>query len=448
MAGVDPQKKPRLDETTSAMAAATSWVPMPAGCGWTVQNIPFGVAKTSPDSAPVCVTAIGEKVVSLAAVAEAGLFDGAEYAPTFAQPALNGFMAAGRAAWRDARAKLQALFTGADARLKDSAELQAKCMFDTGAVVMQLPCTIGDYTDFYSSREHATNVGIMFRGKDNALQPNWLHLPVGYHGRASSVVLSGTPVHRPWGQLQADAADPSKGSVLGTCRLMDFELEMATFVGPGNAMGRPIAMSEAEEHIFGLCLMNDWSARDIQKWEYVPLGPFTAKNLATSVAPWIITLDALEPFRSSTSAGTQDDPKPLPYLVDPQYSSYDVKLEVSLRPAGSSEEYVISRSNFKNMYWNIKQQLVHHTITGCNMRPGDCLGSGTISGSTPDSFGSMLELCWKGTKPQQLAEGVERKFLQDGDTVTIRGYCEADGMRLDFGEVSGQVLPAIDMPSA
>jgi fumarylacetoacetase len=282
----------------------------------------------------------------------------------------------------------------------------------------------------------------MFRGAENALQPNWLHLPVGYHGRSSSVVVSGTPVRRPRGQLQMDATDPKKGSTFGACKLMDFELEMAMFVGPGNALGEPLKIDEADDHIFGLVVMNDWSARDIQKWEYVPLGPFTAKNFATSISPWVVTLAALEPFRCETSAGKQDNPVPLPYLVDPNYGSYDISLDVSINGTDTTKDHVVSRSNFKNLYWNVKQQLVHHTVSGCDMHPGDLLGSGTISGATEANFGSMLELCWKGTREVDLGDEAKRKFLKDGDNVTMRGFCQGDGYRVGFGSVSGEVLPA------
>ena len=350
-------------------------------------------------------------------------------------------MAKGRPAWKDARSKIQALLTGDNPALKDNEQLRNKVMYDMNSVIMELPATIGDYTDFYSSKEHATNVGTMFRGKDNALQPNWTHLPVGYHGRSSSVIKSGIDIHRPQGQLQKDPNDPKQGSTFGPCKLLDFELEMGTFVGPGNELGKPIRMTEAEDHIFGLVLMNDWSARDIQKWEYVPLGPFTAKNFATTISPWVITLDALEPFRSSTSAGKQD-PEPLDYLKDPNYGSYDINLEVFLKN-DSLEPYRLCRSNFSNLYWNIKQQLVHHSVTGCNMRPGDCLGSGTISGSTPDSYGSMLELCWKGTNPIKLPNGQERKFLQDGDEVLMKGYCQRDHVRIGFGECRAKILSTV-----
>jgi fumarylacetoacetase len=300
------------------------------------------------------------------------------------QPTLNAFMALGRPAWRAVRARLQSLFAaegevGADSSLRSNAALRAVVLRDVTTVAMQLPATVGDYTDFYSSRDHAHNVGVMIRGPANALQPNWTWLPVGYHGRASSIVVSGTPFKRPCGQQQTDPADPSKGAVYGPSKRMDFELEVGTWIGKGNALGDAIPLGETEEHMFGMCLMNDWSARDIQTWEYVPLGPFGSKNFCTTVSPWVITLDALEPFRCATSTGAQD-PAPLPYLVDPAYGSWDVELEVSIAPGGEGVGHVITRSNYKHMYWNVRQQLAHHTVTGCNMRPGDLLGSGTVSG--------------------------------------------------------------------
>jgi len=330
--------------------------------------------------------------------------------------------------------------------LKGNAELRKAALRPMSEIAMHMPAEIGDYTDFYSSREHATNVGIMFRGKENALQPNWLWLPVGYHGRASSVVISGTPVVRPRGQLQASNDDPSQGAVYGPSRLLDIELEMALFVGgPTPPIGRPITIDEVEEYIFGLVVMNDWSARDIQKWEYVPLGPFGAKNFATTISPWIVTLDALEPFRCATSAGKQDDPVPLPYLQDPNYGSYDIKLEVDLlteNDKGGQTLSTISKSNFRHLYWNIKQQLVHHTVSGCPMKPGDLLGSGTISGATPDSYGSMLELTWRGRDEIKLSDGGVRKFLKDSDTINLRGFCKEGDVRIGFGDCSGQILPA------
>jgi fumarylacetoacetase len=319
-------------------------------------------------------------------------------------------------------------------------------------VEMQLPARIGDYTDFYSSREHATNVGTMFRGADDALQPNWLHLPVGYHGRSSTVICSDNPVVRPHGQIQLDPNDPTKGSVYGPCKLLDFELEVAFFVGgPSNSLGQPLTMTEAKDRIFGFCLMNDWSARDIQKWEYVPLGPFTSKNFATSLSPWVVSTFALESeFRVSTSAVAQTDPVPLEYLRDPDYSSYDINLTVAIQPEKRDQNddgrvgHVVCRSNFRNLYWNAAQQLVHHSVTGCIMNPGDLLASGTISGQANDSFGSMLELSWRGSREVRLGKTQEtRKFLQDGDTVIITGFCAKEGHgRVGFGACRGKILPS------
>ncbi|NWJ09967.1 FAAA Fumarylacetoacetase, partial [Crypturellus undulatus] len=283
------------------------------------------------------------------------------------------------------------------------------------AATMHLPAEIGDYTDFYSSRQHATNVGIMFRGKENALMPNWLHLPVGYHGRASSVVVSGTPIRRPVGQINPSNDKPP---VFSACKRLDMELEMAFFVGPGNKHGEPIPISRAHEHIFGMVLMNDWSARDIQKWEYVPLGPFLSKSFGTTISPWVVTMEALMPF---VLPNPVQDPKPLPYLRDEEPYTFDIKLLVALKGEGMSTPTTICTSNFKHMYWTMKQQLAHHSVNGCNLRPGDLLASGTISGPEPESFGSLLELSWNGTKEINLGNGQSRKFLQDGDEVILTG---------------------------
>jgi fumarylacetoacetase len=296
---------------------------------------------------------------------------------------------------------------------------------------------IGDYTDFYSSREHATNVGTMFRGKENALMPNWLHLPVGYHGRASSIVVSGSDLHRPMGQTKADDAP---APTFGPSKVVDFELEMGFLIGPGNRLGESIPTSRAMDHIFGMVLVNDWSARDIQKWEYVPLGPFLAKNFGTSISPWVVTMDALEPFR--VKGPEQNDPRPLPYLQTTQPSAYDIKLEVTLQPKESDQAARICSSNFKHLYWSMHQQLAHHTINGCNMQTGDLLASGTISGPTPDSFGSMLELAWKGTKPIDIGNGQTRTSIQDFDRITMTGWCQGNGYRVGFGDVTGRILPA------
>jgi fumarylacetoacetase len=321
--------------------------------------------------------------------------------------------------------------------LRDNASLREKALVLQREVQLLLPVRIGDYTDFYASKEHATNVGTMWRGKDNALMPNWLHIPIGYHGRASSVVVSGTPVRRPRGQTRPDEAQPPQ---FGPCKVLDFELEVACFVGPGNALGDPIPISRAEDHIFGVVLMNDWSARDIQKWEYQPLGPFCGKNWATTISPWVVTLEALEPFRVQ---GPHQEPKPLEYLQDSTPSAYDIHLTAAIQSEKMTSPQVISNTNFKYMYWSMKQQLVHHACGGCNMTTGDLLGSGTISGPTEDSYGSLMEITWGGKNPFVLKEtGEERKYLQDGDTVVLSGFCQGDGFKIGFGECSGKVLPA------
>jgi len=349
-------------------------------------------------------------------------------------------MSLGKAAWGEARQIITKLLSESEPTLRDNLELRKKAFLKQNEVEMLLPAKIGDYTDFYSSRYHATNVGIMFRGKENALMPNWLHLPVGYHGRSSSIVVSGTNFHRPRGQLCPVEGQPP---IFGVSQLLDFELELAVFVGPGNELGHPISIQDAPNHLFGIVLMNDWSARDIQKWEYVPLGPFGAKNFCTTISPWIVTFEALEPF---LKPGTkQDDPLPLPYLREPEsrLSGLDINLQVTLKSEKATEGTVISNSNFLHLYWSVYQQLVHHTITGCNMNPGDLLGSGTISGPTEDSLGSLLEISWKGTKPLTLSTGESRKFVADGDTIIISGHCQANGYRIGFGTCQGKVLPAL-----
>jgi len=300
---------------------------------------------------------------------------------------------------------------------------------------MHLPVKIGDYTDFYSSKEHATNVGTMFRDPDNALLPNWLYIPVGYHGRASSIITTEQAIVRPKGQQKPKDDEPP---TFGPCKLLDFELEMAFITYNGKPLGESIDVDEAEDFMFGMCLFNDWSARDIQKWEYVPLGPFLAKNFASSMSPWIVTMDALEPFRCETPA---QNPKPFEYLQYSGKKSFDIKLEMYIQPE-NGEENCVSKSNYKHMYWNQSQQLAHHSVNGCNIMCGDLMGSGTISGPTPDSYGSMLELSWKGTKPITLSDGSERKFLLDGDTVIERGYCQNESVRVGFGEVRTKILPA------
>jgi fumarylacetoacetase len=410
-----------------------SFIDIPPESHFSIHNLPYGVFRPREGGPARVGVAIGDWVLDLAAVDEAGLLDSPRLAGRayFDRPALNAFMAAGRETWREARATIQQLLAAETAVLRDDAELGGRVLRPMTAVEMLLPADVGDYTDFYSSREHATNVGIMFRGRDNALMPNWLHLPVAYHGRASSIVASGTPVRRPSGQTKADAA---AAPAFGPSRLLDFELEMGFFVGQGNELGRRVSVAQAADHIFGLVLVNDWSARDIQKWEYQPLGPFLAKNFATTISPWVVTLEALEPFRCP---GPVQEPQPLPYLQSDGPWAYDIHLEVGLQTAQMTGPQVISRSNFRHLYWNMRQQLAHHTVTGCNLRPGDLLASGTISGPTPDSWGSLLELAWRGERPLTLESGEKRKFLQDGDTVVLTGWCQGEGYRVGFGEARG-----------
>lgn len=391
-----------------------------------IQNLPYGVFSTASDPSPRIGTRLGDWVIDLSVLDHESLLD-RRYG-FFDDASLNRFMAAGREVWREIRQRLTKILG------EEQASLKKEARHSIHEVQMYLPVEIGDYTDFYASREHATNVGIMFRGKENALMPNWLHLPVGYHGRASSVVLTGTDIIRPRGQVKPKDAPLE----FAASRQLDFELEMGFFVGKGNELGEPISIENAHEHIFGMVLLNDWSARDIQAWEYQPLGPFLAKNFATSISPWVVTMDALEPFRVQ---GPEQDPTPLPYLGT-NANGYDIQLEVSLQSARMDAPQVISRSNMKHLYWSIDQMLAHHTITGCNMRVGDLCGTGTISGPTEDSYGSLLELTRRGEKPIQLPGGEERKFLQDGDTLIMKGYCQGDGYRIGFGEVTGKILPA------
>lgn len=385
---------------------------------------------------PVAVTAIGDYVVDLSALSN---FFPHDIASALQHHTLNSFMALGYDKWLATRQILTSLFSngeGANNGLRGDTDLQRAAMHRTEAVTMVLPAEIGDYTDFYASREHATNLGKMFRPDSAPLLENWLHLPVGYHGRASTIVVSGTALHRPHGQQKPVPTEPP---VFGPSKLIDFELEMAAWIGPGNAMGTPISVAEARKQVFGFSLFNDWSARDIQKWEYVPLGPFLGKNFGSTIGPWIVSTFALEPFL--VPGPPQDEPKPLSYLQDPTPGNYDIHLKVAIQPPNAQPQ-VISESNYKYMYWNVFQQLAHHTINGCSMRPGDVIASGTISGPTPGSYGSMLELCWQGTKPIQLVSGGERKMIADGDTVHLYGECIGQGYRIGFGPCSGKLLPA------
>ena len=426
---------------TRPNADLRSFIDVPADSDFSIHNLAYGIFKPGYGAGPRIGVAIGDQILDLSVLADRGLLSGDELGvgSVLGLSSLNAFMALGKPAWTEVRSTLTRLLSHDEPTLRDDAALRTAAFVPAASVEMLLPAAIGDYTDFYSSREHATNVGIMLRGADNALQENWLHLPVGYHGRASSVVISGTDVRRPNGQTKAaDAEAPS----YGPSRLMDFELEMGFFVGPGNDLGSSIPIADTPDQIFGMVLVNDWSARDIQAWEYVPLGPFLAKNFATSISPWVVTMDALEPFRCAGPA--QDDPEPLDYLKNSRASAYDIQLEVLLQSEKMAALEPIATSNFKYMYWSMGQQLAHHTVNGCNARPGDLYGSGTISGPEKHERGSMLELSWRGSETITLGNGEERKFLADGDTVVMRGHCEADGIRVGFGEVTGKLLPAAE----
>ena len=413
-----------------------SWIAVPDDSDFPIENIPFGIFSTTRNGTPRAGIAIGKQVLDLSVIHDAGLFDGLDITlGAFNRSTLNDFIALGRPVWTATRNRIIDLLTEGNDELKNNLPLIEMALFEQEKVQMHLPVQIGDYTDFYSSREHATNVGTMFRDPANALLPNWLHLPVGYHGRASSIMISGTPFHRPKGQTKApEAAAPT----FGPTRLLDFELEMAFIIGKPNELGNSVEVDEAEDHIFGMVLFNDWSARDIQTWEYVPLGPFLAKNFASHISPWIVTMDALEPFRC---ASPLQEPEVLPYLKSEGDHNFDIALEVQISPEGG-QPHTICSSNFKYMYWSMAQQLAHHTVNGCNMRIGDMCASGTISGPTSNSYGSMLELTWRGTKPIAMPDGSERKFIMDGDTVIMKGHCEKNGIRIGFGDVTAKVLPA------
>jgi fumarylacetoacetase len=412
-----------------------SFVEVSPESDFSLQNLPYGIFRPQDGKARPGV-AIGDLVLDLAVLEESGFFRALNLGnrPIFASDSLNSFLALGRPTWRKAREVLQDLLAAETSTLRDDQGLRKRAFHQQKDVVMQLPVRIGDYTDFYSSYHHAFNVGTMFRGPENALMPNWKWLPIAYHGRASSIVPSGTEVHRPHGQIKPP---DSNAPIFGSSRALDFELETAFLIGPPNKLGEPIPIAEAVEHIFGMVLMNDWSARDIQTWEYQPLGPFLAKNFCTSISPWVVTLEALEPFRQPLSP---QEPAPLEYLRLPNDFTFNIELEARLRTARMSAPQTITRSNFRNLYWSMAQQLAHHTVGGCNLQPGDLLASGTISGPEENARGCMLELTWRGANPLQLPGGETRKWLEDGDCLTISGWCQGDGYRVGFGEVNGRVV--------
>ncbi len=421
-----------------------SWIPVPENSDFPIQNLPFGIFQTK-NLIPRTGVAIGNNVVDLSALTELGYFEalnipnavGSRQSAVFNKEYLNDFIGLGKTVARNVRNRVSEILNAENAELRDNTEHKNKVLHEMKDVTMLMPVKVGDYTDFYSSMEHATNVGTMFRGPENALLPNWKHLPVGYHGRASSIILSGTDIHRPKGQTRPEGADAPG---FGPTRLLDFELELAFITGVENSLGNSISTDEAEESIFGMVLFNDWSARDIQKWEYEPLGPFLAKSFASSISPWVVTLDALEPFKVK---GPLQEPRVLPYLEFKGDKNYDIDLEVFIEGVNCSAPVRVCKTNFKYMYWNMCQQLAHQTVNGCNVKVGDMYASGTISGTDFGSYGSMLELTWKGTKPIKMPDGSERKFIDDGDTVIMKGHAEKDNIRVGFGEVRTKVLPAV-----
>lgn len=412
-----------------------SFINYPQNSDFSIHNIPFGVAVFNREYI-ACCTRIGDLVIDLATLFDYGFFDEIEglNENVFEAYTLNEFIELGKPVTNAVRLKIQELLLEGSSLFHDEKTIE-ECFYDLDKVQMMMPLHVQNYTDFYSSIEHATNVGKMFRDPENALLPNWKHLPVGYHGRASSIVVSGINFHRPKGQMKpADAEKP----IFGASKQLDFELEMAFVLNKNTEIGESISTQEAEDAIFGMVIFNDWSARDIQSWEYVPLGPFLGKNFCSSISPWVVTLEALEPFRT---ASPKQEPEVLNYLKFEGDKNFDINLEVYLQPE-NGEENLICKSNYKYMYWNMTQQLAHHTINGCNVEVGDLYASGTISGSEPNSFGSMLELTWRGQNPLKLSDGTERKFIEDLDTIIMRGFSEKNGIRVGFGEVRGKVLPA------
>ena len=410
--------------------SAKSWIDVNSDSDFPIQNIPFGVVQVNDSFALASI--IGDQVINLASLADLGVFaEIVEDVYVFKKQFLNDFMALGKSTTNAVRERIAEVMEASDPMsLKDKA---SSFLIAQSTAKLTLPIQITDYTDFYSSKEHAYNVGCLFRDPENALLPNWKHLPVGYHGRASSIIVSGTDIKRPHGQSRPDKSAPP---IFGKSRLMDFELEMGFVIGKATNLGDTVSTNVAEDYIFGLSLFNDWSARDIQGWEYVPLGPFLGKNFASTLSPWIITLEALAPFRV---AGPKQDPEVFEYLQYEGDRNFDIHLEVIIKTPDGAEQ-VVTKSNHKHLYWNICQQLAHHTVNGCNINVGDLYASGTISGPEEGSFGSMLEITWKGSKPVKMLDGSERKFINDGDTVILKGHCEKEGIRIGFGEASGKII--------
>lgn len=421
-----------------------SFLPVAADSHFPIQNLPYGVFRTSPGGEPQIGAAIGDQILNLAILEEQKLLHipGAEGRTIFRSPTLNAFMALGPATWNEVRRQISHLLRSDTPTLRDDPELRREALVPMPDAEMLLPVAIGDYTDFYASRDHATNVGTIVRGPDNALPPNWLHLPIAYHGRASSVVVSGTPVRRPRGQfLPPGGAKPE----FGPSRALDYEFEVGCLIGPGNPLGEPIPIGRALDHVFGLVLVNDWSARDIQRWEYTPLGPFLSKSFATSISPWVVPLAALQPFQVTAP---DQSPEPLDYLRGTHRETFDITLEAWLQPSkqeGPSQAppHRICATNFRHLYWSLSQMIAHHTINGCNLRTGDLLATGTISGPAETARGCLLEATWGGKQPLALRSGETRTYLHDGDRITLTGWCEGPGCRVGFGEVTGVIEPAV-----
>ncbi|MCT4665255.1 MAG: fumarylacetoacetase [Flavobacteriales bacterium] len=412
-----------------------SWISVEENSDFPIQNIPFGAGRKGNNSI-VGLSRIGETAINLDAMQELGYFEGIDLPENiFAHDNLNPFLELTKTVWRAVRERISEIFDSENDSLKNNEDHKNQILIPLSEVTMEMPVFVGDYTDFYSSRQHAYNVGCMFRDPDNAIMPNWKRLPVGYHGRASSIILGDQDIYRPKGQQKAkDATDPT----FGPSKRMDFELEMAFITGQGKPLGDSISTAEADDYIFGMVIFNDWSARDIQGWEYVPLGPFLGKNFASSISPWIVTLDALEPFRCENEV---QDPKVLPYLEYEGNKNLDIKLEVLLQSEQMNAPHRLALSNYKYMYWNMNQQLAHHTINGCNINAGDMMASGTISGNDESAYGSMLELSWAGSKKIELPSGEIRTFIEDNDRILMRAWCKAE-YRIGFGEINTKMLPA------
>ncbi|ENU30169.1 fumarylacetoacetase [Acinetobacter sp. NIPH 1852] len=414
----------------------TSFLEIDPQSDFTMHNLPYGIFSEIAQANKRVGVAIGDWVIDLAVLETHGLLQLDGNQNYFNQPTLNTFIESGKQNWQKVRQTLQNLLSIDNPTLRDNAELRKLVLLQQNTVTLHLPIHVPGYTDFYSSKEHATNVGTMFRDPKNALLPNWSELPVGYNGRASSVIVSGTDIVRPSGQIKLPN---SERPIFSATRKLDFELETAFIVGKATKLGQPISIEDASDHIFGMVLLNDWSARDIQQWEYVPLGPFNAKTFASAISPWVVTMEALELFKVK---GPTQQPQPLRYLQENIANSYDIHLSVEVQTPQSQKSEVICQTNFKYMYWSMAQQLTHHTIAGCNVQVGDLMGSGTISGPTEDSYGSLLELTWNTTKPLTLSNGETRGFLEDGDRVVMKGYCEKDGIRVGFGQVENTILAA------